>query len=1485
MASPTWAANNTGLSNVRVDMFQYRNSDKTLIAATHGRGLFSSDVFVTAGSAPVADFTGSPTTICVGNNVTFTDASTNTPTSWSWTFENGNPATSSSQNPVVSYTAAGTYSVSLTATNASGSDTKNKLAYITVNAVPSAPVAGSNSPVCAGNTLSLTASNTGTTYNWTGPNSFSSASQNPTIAAVTTAADGTYSVTATSNGCTSTVATTSVAITSCGSAPVADFNGSPTTICAGSNVTFTDASTNTPTSWSWTFENGNPATSVSQNPVVNYTAAGTYSVSLTATNAAGSDTKNKLAYITVIAVPSPTITASPSSSICSGSNVTLSASGGTTYVWSPGGQTTISKTVTNLTTTSKYTLMASNGGCSATTTISVTVNPMPTPSISVSPLATICSGASAVLSASGGNTYLWATGQTTSSITVSPTVTSTYTVTASDAIGCTGKTTQKITISVPVITISASPSSTICNGSSATLTASGGSSYVWSSGQSTASAAVSPTANTTYTVTGTNSFGCTKTATKLVMVSTPSIIITATPSATICAGSSGTLTASGASSYVWSTGQSTASISGSPTASSSYTVTGTNSIGCTATAIKNVTVNPSPTVAVTANPFDTVCSGTSVTLNASGANSYAWSTGGTGASIAVSPTANATYSVTGTASGCSSTVSKTITINSLALSETDESCAGNDGTASAVAIGIAPFSYSWSNGATTSTVTGLAGGIYSCTVSDASGCSVTKNILVNNACGKPVADFNASATTICAGDSVTFTDASTNTPTSWSWAFDNGSPATSTSQNPVITYTAAGTYSVSLTVSNSNGSGTTGKVNYITVNPVPSVTVSASPSAVICKGASVTLAASGANSYSWSVGGTTSNKAVAPTTTTTYTVTGTTAGCSSMTAQTVTVNPLPSVTVTASPSSTICQGSSAILSAAGASTYVWSQGQTTSSITVNPNLNTTYTVTATDTNGCTVKATQLITISVPNIGIIVNPSAQVCAGSNVTLTGTGGVSYSWSTGQTTTTIVVTPTSNTTYFVTGTTALGCAKLVSKLITTISPAINISAAPSSTVCSGTVMTLTASGGTSYSWAGGQTTAMITDTLFATNTYSVTGTNSAGCTAMQVKIITTAASPTLNVTVSPSSTICSGTNITLSASGANTYSWAPGGKTTSVITVKPTVSTSYILTGSNGCSTKDTIPIVVNTPSFTITANPSDTVCSGSSTTLTASGGSSYLWTLGQTDAAIVVSPTVTTTYSVTVSDTNGCSQKLGKKIVISVPSVNITVSPSSTICAGGTATLTGHGGVTYSWAPGGQTDQVITVSPSSNTNYIVTATNALGCTKSSALLMHVSTIKVTVTPSTTLCIGNAVHLTASGGNNYSWYPGGQTTAAITDTIQGDITYTVTGTTTTGCNVTVQQTIYSSPCTGIPVYGEDFSVTIFPNPSNGEFTVELEEGSALGTAEVEIHNMIGEVIYRKAMSGRKENFRLNNADGVYFVKITTAKGIVTKKIIISK
>ena len=331
----------------------------------------------------------------------------------------------------------------------------------------------------------------------------------------------------------------------------------------------------------------------------------------------------------------------------------------------------------------------------------------------------------------------------------------------------------------------------------------------------------------------------------------------------------------------------------------------------------------------------------------------------------------------------------------------------------------------------------------------------------------PVASFTSNSTSTCIGTSINFTGNFTSgTPNSWLWNFGDGT--TSTLQNPTHTYSSAGNFTVSLTVSNAGGSNTNTQANYITINANPTITFTGP--AEICVGQSATIEAFGGTSYSWNSGlGTGAIKTVSPTSTTTYAVVVTNAaGCSETEGFTLTVNPLP--IVIASADASICAGSSAALSATGATTYSWSNGAgTSSSVTVSPTLTTTYTVTGT-TIGCSNTDQVVITVNaIPSV--LASTDATICVGSSTVISASGATSYSWSNGAgTSSSATVSPISTTAYSVTGT-SNGCSSADQVVITVNQlPTVNLNVVE--TICSDASSTILNGGlpvGGTYSGLG--------------------------------------------------------------------------------------------------------------------------------------------------------------------------------------------------------------------------------------------------------------------------------------------------------------------------------------------------------------------------------------------------------------------------------
>ncbi|MEI8137168.1 MAG: T9SS type A sorting domain-containing protein, partial [Bacteroidota bacterium] len=277
------------------------------------------------------------------------------------------------------------------------------------------------------------------------------------------------------------------------------------------------------------------------------------------------------------------------------------------------------------------------------------------------------------------------------------------------------------------------------------------------------------------------------------------------------------------------------------------------------------------------------------------------------------------------------------------------------------------------------------------------------------------------------------------------------------------------------------------------------------------------------------------------------------------------------------------------------------------------------------------------------------------------------------------------------------------------------------PSTIVCDGTPITLTANGATTYTWSTGPTTPTVSVTQSVNTTYSVTGTNIVGCMASASVSLATNPSPTVTA-VGSSTGVCPGSSVSLTASGAITYTWSTG-PTTTVTVVNPTVATTYSVAGTNtiGCSSTGTVAIAMNVPTIAITG-PS-AICNGTSANISASGASSYTWSTGSSAINIIVGPTVTTTYSVSGTNTAGCVGTTTLSLIVNPnPVVNATANPSM-ICSGESATLTASGASSYSWNTT-STLTSIAISPSVTTNYTVVGTNTLGCSNTKVIVQTVN-----------------------------------------------------------------------------------------------------------------------------------------------------------------
>ncbi|MBS1634991.1 MAG: gliding motility-associated C-terminal domain-containing protein [Bacteroidetes bacterium] len=849
----------------------------------------------------------------------------------------------------------------------------------------------------------------------------------------------------------------------------------------------------------------------------------------------------------------------------------------------------------------------------------------------------------------------------------------------------------------------------------------------------------------------------------------------------------------------------------SPTANTTITWHDLSNIRCFSNtkvidSTKVLTVYPTPTINVVASN-SVVCSGGTTTLTASGANTYTWtSPSATTPTVVVSPTVATTYTVAGTSSfGCPGNATTfSVNTNSLPVltvsSQTNVLCfGGNSGAVAFSTTGGAGSGYTVSP----SSVSGLTQGSYTYTLTDGNGCKSTTTLNITQPSSALTAVTSSTNNTNCLSPNGSSLATPSGGTSAYSYLWSNGQ----TSQT--ATNLTAGTYTVTITDAN-NCTYTT----QATITNPAGPTISASVSSnTICNGGNLTITPSGGTTYSVvSATGTTTtstNAVYSPTASATYTVYGTNAsGCLSNTLTIpVTVNPTPTVSIAAG-NPTICAGQTATLTASGTTTYNWINPVSSSaSVTVSPSSTSVYSLTGSSA-GCSSAITQVTVVVNANPILTVSSQTNVScfAGTNgaVTFTMSGGAGSGYS---------VTPATfnnlgQGSYSYTLTDANGCKTNTTVAITQPTAALSgITGIIGNSSCSSPngQVSITASGGTpayTYSWSTGATTSFINN--LSTGSYSVTVTDANGCTFTSTASVSNPSSPTITAMAS-SAAICSGTSVSITPSGTNTYSVT--GSTGTIITSSsvsftPTASETYTVVGTNasGClSNTVTIPVTVNpTPTVNISAS-SATICSGQTTTLTAATANSYSWISGPPTSTYTVNPSATTVYTVVGTNTTGsCSATAMYTVTVNpTPTVNISAS-SATICSGQTTTLTAGTANSYAWTSG-PTTASYTVNPSATTVYTVVGTNTTG--SCSATAMYTVTVNPTPTvnisaSSATICSGQTTTLTAATANTYAW-SGGPPTATYAVTPASTTVYTVTGTNTIGtCTASAMYTVNVNP-----------------------------------------------------------------------------------------
>jgi len=1209
--------------------------------------------------------------------------------------------------------------------------------------------------------------------------------------------------------------------------------------------------------------------------------AGTYVVTVTDANGCV-----KLGSYSLINPPAFTHTMSVVNASCNGAcdgKLIVNISGGTppySYLWNTNpAQTT---NVADNLCAGSYTLIVTDAnGCTYQVNGTVTEPD----AIALNEVVTdlVCNGANngiIELYVTGGvapYTYIWSNGNSTA--TNSGLSAGSYTVTVTDASGCVH--TQTIIVSEPsAIVIAGTATNVSCNGGtngSISVVVSGGVSpylFDWNTGETTQSVAGLPAG--VYTVTVTDDNGCSSSMSWTITEPTAlSCICPSSVTNVSCAGGSdGSITAIPVGgtppySYLWSNGAQTSTVGG--LSAGNYTVTITDANGCIHISVVTVT-EPSP-LAVFTIPNDVSCYGLSdgsiqaLAIGGTPPYSYSWSTNPVQTTSTATGLAAGAYTVVVTdANGCTQAV--TTTINEPAeiviniVRKKNVSCyGGSDGIAKVKAVGgTSPFSYLWSTGATTQDIIGMPAGTYKVTVTDANGCTRSRNVTINSA-PQMVALYIVTNVSCNGGSDGSIdltvtggTPHNQNGPYRYTWS--NGA----TTED--LTGISAGVYTVAVKDRKKC-------IIYATiiVNEPPALNCSSSSTAASCSGGndgSASVFPTGGvvpYSFLWSNGSTaiTATNLAAGT----YTVVVTDAkGCTSECAVTVSQSSSLSCSVNNQCFQPVsCFGANDgaacidVNGGTGPYMYIWSTNpvQTTASATGLPAG--TYTVIVVDANGCNTSCTVVIP-EPPAINLSCSVDNNVsCNGGNdgqataVATGGSGQLSYLWNTNPAQTTATAVGLSTGVWTVVVTDANGCTAVCD--VTVTEPvAITATFSVVNTTCNGgndgsaTVFPVGGTGAYTYLWSDGQTTQ--TASGLVAGSYSVTVTDANNCSIVVSGIIVNQPNSIVIGALSTTSVSCTGGNngtasVTTISGGTPPYTilWntVPPQNTA---TATGLVAGMYTVTVTDavGCSAQDSIEVTEPDSALVVTMiNVVNIPCNGGlgSATALAEGGTapySYLWSNGQTTAT--ATGLTAGVYVVTVTDANGCNEMAN--VVISQPgTLQVDIDPSvNPSCFGGndgSALAVPVGGTqpySYLWSDGQTTDLAVGLIAGV---YTVTVTDAGGCTATEeveiidpsqiiancSVLDHVSCNGYSDGKVTVSAVGG------TGALSYLW-SNGATTATANLVAAG--VHTVTITDANGCSITCQVTVNEPAGMLLNISGSNVACN---GGNSGSATVSVSGGTA--------------------------------------------------------
>jgi hypothetical protein len=467
--------------------------------------------------------------------------------------------------------------------------------------------------------------------------------------------------------------------------------------------------------------------------------------------------------------------------------------------------------------------------------------------------------------------------------------------------------------------------------------------------------------------------------------------------------------------------------------------------------------------------------------------------------------------------------------------------------------------------------------------------------------------------------------------------------------------------------------------------------------------------------------------------------------------------------------------------------------------------------------------------------------------------------------------------------------GQSSIVTKTITVLqSPNNNLNPQNGNTCIGGSPVTINVTNGgggpgagpVTYSWSNGATSSSIAVSPSVTTVYVCVITATNGCSVTRSSTISIA-NPTVNITSVPAN-ICPGTTSTLTASGTGpvplTFTWSTGSNNSAINSNLSSVFTVSVTNGQ-GCTGVQTYSLgTATTLSLTATSNPA-ILCAGNSAMLNVTGASNYTWSNGSVISNPTVNPTSNTNYTVT-GQIGTCSGTAVYNLSVSItPTLTITSSPAS-ICQGQSFTLSASGANAYTWTPGNINTSSVVVTPGTTTNYTVRGQN-VGCPARNgtiALTVAPSPVVNVFASSNTICVGEALALSASGANTYSW-SNGSTSALIVVYPTASTVYSVTGKNTSNCSGNASISLTVNECTSLnESLKNETAFTVFPNPSNGNLTI-----SVLTDLKLELINLTGQII-RVVDIQKNSDVKLSGLTrGIYFLRTSSGINSSTKKLIV--